>query len=59
MSIQDLRQAVLAGDEDGAARMAQAELDAGTSPSEIMNVGLIGAMDEAGAKMATGELFIP
>lgn len=59
MSIQDLRQAVLAGDEDGAARLAQAELDAGTSPSEIMNVGLIGAMDEAGAKMATGELFIP
>lgn len=59
MSIQDLRQAVLAGDEDGAARLAQAELDAGTSASEIMNVGLIGAMDEAGAKMATGELFIP
>jgi methanogenic corrinoid protein MtbC1 len=59
MSIQDLRQAVLAGDEDGAARLAQAELDAGTSPSEIMNGGLIAAMDEAGAKMATGELFIP
>ena len=59
MSIQDLRQAVLAGDEDGAARLAQAELDAGTSPSEIMNDGLIAAMDEAGAKMATGELFIP
>ena len=59
MSIQDLRQAVLAGDEDGAARLAQAELEAGTSPSEIMNDGLIAAMDEAGAKMATGELFIP
>ena len=59
MSMQNLRQAVLAGDEDGAARLAREELDAGTSPSEIMSAGLIGAMDEAGAKMATGELFIP
>ena len=59
MSIHDIRQAVLTGDEDGAARLAREELDAGTPASEIMQSALISAMDEAGAKMATGELFIP
>jgi 5-methyltetrahydrofolate--homocysteine methyltransferase len=59
MSLNDLRLAVLAGDEDAAARLARAELDAGTPAAEIMESALISAMDEAGAKMATGELFIP
>jgi 5-methyltetrahydrofolate--homocysteine methyltransferase len=59
MSINDIRQAVLAGDEEGAASLAREELEAGTTASEIMNSALISAMDEAGAKMASGELFIP
>ena len=59
MSINDIRQAVLAGDEEGAASFARAELDAGTTAQEIMDAALISAMDEAGGKMATGELFIP
>jgi len=59
MSITDIRQAVLTGDADGAADLARAELEAGTAPAVIMNDALISAMDEAGAKMATGELFIP
>jgi 5-methyltetrahydrofolate--homocysteine methyltransferase len=59
MSINDIRQAVLAGNEAGAASLARAELEAGTPPHQIMDAALIGAMDEAGAKMATGELFIP
>jgi len=59
MSINDIRQAVLAGDEAGAAGFARAELEAGTPAHEIMDAALISAMDEAGAKMATGELFIP
>jgi 5-methyltetrahydrofolate--homocysteine methyltransferase len=59
VSINDIRQAVLAGDEEGAARFARAELDAGATAQEIMDSALISAMDEAGAKMATGELFIP
>ena len=59
MSINDIRQAVLSGDEDGAARYAREALDAGASAAEIMEAALISAMDEAGAKMATGELFIP
>ncbi len=59
MSINDIRQAVLTGDEEGAARFARAELEAGATASEIMDSALISAMDEAGAKMATGELFIP
>jgi 5-methyltetrahydrofolate--homocysteine methyltransferase len=59
MSINDIRQAVLIGDEATAARLAQEELDAGTPAADIMQDALISAMDEAGAKMATGELFIP
>ena len=59
MSIEDIRQAVLAGDEDEAARLAREELEAGTPAKTIMDAALISAMDEAGAKMATGELFIP
>jgi 5-methyltetrahydrofolate--homocysteine methyltransferase len=59
MSINDIRQAVLIGDEETAARLAQEELDAGTPAGDIMQDALISAMDEAGAKMATGELFIP
>lgn len=59
MSITDIRQAVLTGDADGAADLARAELEAGTAPAVIMNEALISAMDEAGARMATGELFIP
>ena len=59
MSITDIKQAVLTGDADGAADLARAELAAGTAPAAIMNDALISAMDEAGARMATGELFIP
>jgi 5-methyltetrahydrofolate--homocysteine methyltransferase len=59
MSISDIRAAVLAGDEENAPRLTREALDAGASASEIMESALIRAMDEAGAKMATGELFIP
>jgi 5-methyltetrahydrofolate--homocysteine methyltransferase len=59
MSITDIRQAVLTGDADGAAELTRAELEAGAAPAVIMNDALISAMDEAGARMATGELFIP
>ncbi|HTX70565.1 MAG TPA: corrinoid protein [Thermoleophilia bacterium] len=59
MSINDIKQAVLAGDEEASARLAREALDAGVPASEIMQNALISAMDDAGAKMATGELFIP
>ena len=36
MLINEIRAAVLAGDEDGAARLAREALDAGTSAAEIM-----------------------
>ena len=60
VSINDIRQAVLDG-RRGRRRhaCARAELEAGTTATEIMDAALISAMDEAGAKMATGELFIP
>lgn len=59
MSVNNIRQAVLAGNEAEAASLARAELGAGTPAHQIMDAALISAMDEAGARMATGELFIP
>jgi 5-methyltetrahydrofolate--homocysteine methyltransferase len=59
VSINDIRQAVLTGDAEAAARLALGELEAGTAAAEIMDDALISAMDEAGGMMATGELFIP
>jgi 5-methyltetrahydrofolate--homocysteine methyltransferase len=59
VAIQEIIQSVLEGDEDRTRGFVQAELSAGTTPSEILNNGLIGAMDEAGRRMSTGEMFIP
>ena len=59
MAIDEIRQVVLAGDEEAAPRLVAAELEAGTDPQRILDEALISAMDEAGARMSTGEMFIP
>ena len=59
MAIDDIRQAVLAGDEEAAPRLVAAALEAGTDPDVILNEALISAMDEAGERMSEGEMFIP
>lgn len=59
MGIEEIRQAVLSGDEESAASLARAELKEGTAAGEIMSSALISAMDEVGAKMSSGEMFIP
>jgi 5-methyltetrahydrofolate--homocysteine methyltransferase len=59
MAIEEIKQVVLAGDEEQAPRLVAAELEAGTEPSRILNEALISAMDEAGARMSSGDMFIP
>jgi 5-methyltetrahydrofolate--homocysteine methyltransferase len=59
MSIQEIFNAVLAFDEATVKAKTQAELDAGVDIQEILNDGLISAMDEVGEKFSSGELFVP
>ncbi|GAB6064188.1 corrinoid protein [Deferrisoma palaeochoriense] len=59
MAIQDIFNAVLEFDEERVPELVRAELDAGTDVQEILNQGLIAAMDEVGQKFSEGELFVP
>jgi len=59
MSIQDIYNAVLAFDEAAVKAETQAELDAGTDITAILNDGLISPMDEVGEKFSAGDLFVP
>ena len=59
MPIRDIFDAVLHFDAKGVVRLVQAEVDAGTDVSQILNDGLIAAMDEVGRLFSQGELFVP
>ena len=59
MAFDSLRQAVLEGDADEAARLVQEHLDEGVEALDILDNGLIAAMDEVGARFSAGDLFIP
>ena len=59
MAVKDVFDGVLAFNEPGMAAMVQAELDAGIGVEEILNDGLIGAMDEVGKRFSEGQLFVP
>ena len=59
MTIQDIFNAVLAYDEASVKAKTQAEIDSGTNINDILNDGLINAMDKVGEMFSSGELFIP
>ncbi len=59
MTTQEIFNAVLAFDEATVKAKTQAELEAGTDLSAILNDGLISAMDEVGERFSSGELFVP
>lgn len=59
MAIQDIYQGVLQFQAKDMAGLVQQELDAGTEITEILNSGLIAALDEVGERFSRGELFIP
>jgi methanogenic corrinoid protein MtbC1 len=59
MSIQEIYDAVLEYEEEDVAELVQAEVDAGTDIEQILNEGLINALDEIGEKFSAGTLFVP
>jgi len=59
VSVQNIYDAVLAYDEDEVGRLVKAEVEAGTDLDQILNDGMIAALDEIGEKFSDGTLFIP
>jgi methylmalonyl-CoA mutase cobalamin-binding domain/chain len=59
MAFDSLKEAVIAGDAKEAGRLVEAHLDGGAAALDILDNGLIEAMDEVGALFSKGELFIP
>jgi corrinoid protein of di/trimethylamine methyltransferase len=54
-----LTQAVIDGEEDVAAELAQKGLDMGLSPGDILDKGLVRGIEEVGTKFGCGEFFLP
>jgi 5-methyltetrahydrofolate--homocysteine methyltransferase len=54
-----LKEAVAEGDAEKAKAETQRLIDGGAAPKEIINDGLIAAMDEVGEKFQAWEIFIP
>jgi 5-methyltetrahydrofolate--homocysteine methyltransferase len=59
MSIKKIFDAVLDFEEDDVVEAVKAEIDAGTDVTDILEQGLIGAMDEVGKLFAAGDLYVP
>jgi 5-methyltetrahydrofolate--homocysteine methyltransferase len=59
MAYESLKRAVVDGEVEEAARLVQSHLDEGADATDILDNGLIVAMDEVGALFSTGDLFIP
>ena len=54
-----LTDAVIKGDIEAAVAETQSALDAGSNVQDILDKGLIAAMDEVGEKFSTGQMFVP
>ncbi len=59
MDFEALSQSVIKGDMEGAAALTQKALDEGSDPQQILDQGLIAAMDVVGQKFAKGAMFVP
>lgn len=57
--IQEIFDGVLTGDTDGVRDSIRKALDGGLGAAEIISRGLTGAMDEVGARMKAGEMYVP
>lgn len=57
--IERLKTAVMEGDMVEAPKITEQALEAGEDPQEIIDQGLIAAMEVVGEKFACGDLFIP
>ncbi len=59
MAIKDIYDGVMTYQVVKVKELTQAELDAGTDISSILNDALIGAMDEVGQQFSEGSLYVP
>ena len=59
MTFDSLQQAVIAGEAEETVRLVQQHLDEGADALDILDNGLIAAMDKVGAMFSAGDLFIP
>jgi len=59
MSVENVYEAVVAGDADAAATHVQTALDAGVAPAKILGEGCIAAMGHVGRQFEQGEAFVP
>ena len=59
MATQEIFDAILEFDEEKVRALTQKEIDAGTNLQNILNEGLIAAMDEVGKRFSEGSLFVP
>ncbi len=56
---EEMNQFVITGQKDAVARRTQELLDAGKDAKEILDRGLLPAMEVVGQKFQTGEFFVP
>lgn len=59
MAVKDIVEAVLALDAAGVADLVKAEITAKTGVEEILDAGLISAMDIVGKRFSDGDFFVP
>jgi len=59
MAIKDVYQAVLDFEEDSIGELIEKEVAAGTDVNQLLQEGLISAMDAVGKAFSEGELFVP
>ena len=57
--VDEIRELVKKGKGKLIAAAVQEALDAGEDANELLNVGMIGAMDEVGAQFTEGKIFVP
>jgi len=57
--LQALAEAVINGDRDEVARLAQEAVDEGVDPESIVNDGLIVGMNEVGRRFKANEFYVP
>ncbi|EHL09090.1 putative dimethylamine corrinoid protein [Desulfitobacterium hafniense DP7] len=58
-NFESLNQSVVSGDEAQVIEQVKAFMDAGVSPLEIINQGLIGGMNIVGPRFKAGDMFVP
>lgn len=59
VDLQALAQAIIDGKRNDAVELTQKLLDAGVSPKQILDEGLVAGMDVVGERFKEGEYFVP